>query len=289
MEAFMLIRFISLTLIYYSYVALAVDVWNGGSYSKFSTSQVNDASALVDQLGNHQRIEKLWVFGCGAGNNLPQFHQRLSPSHIYANDISKSMIEKAKERFDDCEDMTIEQIDAVDFEATNQIDLVISVHVLHWIPRKKIQQLLSVVDANLTAGGKFASVFSGSKQGLPFQICLEDLKRSTKYINHFAKFVQTQTFYQVDELSELLTNKGFTIEILISTLRDKIFADFEALKGFVAQWLSEYKHLKETDSVIAERFLDDLIQAYMELTCQHTDKEIHWREKTLTLIARKAK
>jgi trans-aconitate methyltransferase len=289
MEAFMLFRFIFLTLIYYSYVALAVDGWSGSSYSQFSTSQANDASILLDQLGNHQRTEKIWVFGCGTGNNLAQFYLRLSPSHIYANDISKSMIEKAKERFDDHQDITIEQLDAIDFEASSQIDLAISVHVLHWIPREKIQQLLSVVDANLTAGGKFAGVFSASKEGLPFQNCLDDLKGSNKYKNHFLKFVQAQTFYQVDELRGLLTNKGFTIEILTSTPRDKIFADFPALKGFVAQWLSEYKYLKEIDSVLSERFLDDLMQAYMKLTNQHADKEIHWREKTLTLIARKSK
>ncbi len=261
--------------------------WAPSEYLKYSTSQRNDANELIEKIYPDKNIQTIWDIGCGTGNNINAFLTYFSPKSILASDISETMCQTAQKVFVNNKKVTIKHLDTKTFSSRKPFDLAISIHIMHWISKEDMPLVLRNIHQNLSEKGKFSSVFSASKEGLPFQIALNKLKTSEKYKSALTGFVLPQVFYNAEEFKTLLRHASFSDVDLNLVKKTKTFEGRDALLGFITQWLSESKYIAKTQPALATQFLSDLVDAYLIDTNQTKEPHIQWQEYTFFVIANK--
>jgi len=109
--------------------------WNAEVYDRIGTPMRRWAQAVIDDL--HLRgDETVLDAGCGSGSVTFDLLERLPRGRIYAVDSSPDMISKIKQAIEDRGLTNVVPIraDLTDFELPEQVDVVFSNAVLHWIP-----------------------------------------------------------------------------------------------------------------------------------------------------------
>lgn len=261
--------------------------WNAQSYQQHSSSQAGDSAGLVNFLISKDFVKppvsRICDLGCGTGQNMISY-QRAFNAKVYGADPSETMCAEAQASLS-ARHMPVQCRGAEDFSFGVAFPLILSTHALHWIAKPAMPNALSNIHAQLTTDGTFAAVFAASKAGLPFDDALQSVKAQEKYQTAFSDFTLNQYFYSAGEMEDLLQQAQFHIHILAINPVHKEFSDHSQLLGFVRQWLSEYKHLQQNHSTLAEDFLGDVINSYLTRTAQQPDDVVKWQERTFTLVA----
>lgn len=263
--------------------------WDAKSYQEHSSSQACDSDGLVNYLISNRIVplplSRVCDLGCGTGQNIKSY-QRAFDAKVYGADPSQEMCDLAQSTLTE-EPTPIQCRGAENFSFNIAFPLILSTHALHWIARSTMPRALSNIHAQLTDNGVFAAVFSAAKTGLPFDAALQATKIRKKYRTAFCDFMPNQYFYSVTEMKTLLRQAQFHIRTLVINPVDKSFANNEQLLGFVQQWLSEYKYLLKNYPLLAESFLNDVINDYLTRSKQKPGSCVTWKERTFTLVATK--
>lgn len=261
--------------------------WDAQSYQRHSSSQACDSAGLVNFLISNDivppPVSRICDLGCGTGQNMISY-QRAFNAEVYGADPSETMCAQAQASLS-AQHMPVQCRGAEDFSFDVAFPLILSTHALHWIAKPAMPNALTNIHAQLTTGGTFAAVFAASKTGLPFDDALQSVKAQEKYRTAFSDFTLNQYFYSATEMETLLQQAQFRIHTLAINPVHKTFSDHLQLLGFVRQWLSEYKHLQQNHSTLAEDFLGDVINSYLTRTAQQPDDLVKWQERTFTLVA----
>lgn len=109
--------------------------WNAEVYERIGTPMRRWARAVIDDL--HLRgDETVLDAGCGSGSVTFDLLERLPRGRIYAVDSSLDMISKITQAIDERGITNVMPILAslTDFELPEQVEVVFSNAVLHWIP-----------------------------------------------------------------------------------------------------------------------------------------------------------
>ena len=109
--------------------------WNAEVYDRIGTPMRRWAKALIDDL-NLSGDETVLDAGCGSGSVTFDLLERLPRGRIYAVDSSPDMISKITKAVEERGISNVISIraDLTDFELPEQVDVVFSNAVLHWIP-----------------------------------------------------------------------------------------------------------------------------------------------------------
>ena len=109
--------------------------WNAEVYDRIGTPMRRWAQAVIDDL-HLKGDETVLDAGCGSGSVTFDLLERLPRGRIYAVDSSPDMISKMTQAIQERGIANVFPIraDLTDFELPEQVDVVFSNAVLHWIP-----------------------------------------------------------------------------------------------------------------------------------------------------------
>jgi len=109
--------------------------WNAEVYERIGTPMRRWAQAVIDDL-HLSGDETVLDAGCGSGSVTFDLLERLPRGRIYAVDSSPDMISKITQAIEERGETRIVPILAslTDFNLPEQVDVVFSNAVLHWIP-----------------------------------------------------------------------------------------------------------------------------------------------------------
>ena len=109
--------------------------WNAEVYDRIGTPMRRWAQAVIDDL-HLTGDETVLDAGCGSGSVTFDLLERLPRGRIYAVDSSPDMIAKITQAIEGRGITNVVPIraDLTDFELPEQVDVVFSNAVLHWIP-----------------------------------------------------------------------------------------------------------------------------------------------------------
>jgi trans-aconitate 2-methyltransferase len=136
--------------------------WNAEVYERIGTPMRRWAQAVIDDL-NLSGDETVLDAGCGSGSVTFDLLERLPRGRIYAVDSSPDMISKITQAIDERGITNVFPIRAslADFELPEQVDVVFSNAVLHWIPDD--DALFSCLLRATKPGGRFRAQCGGGE------------------------------------------------------------------------------------------------------------------------------
>ncbi|HAU66506.1 TPA: hypothetical protein DCW61_04110 [Candidatus Uhrbacteria bacterium] len=165
-----------------------------GGLMKWIKEKTKESNILID-------------LGCGTGNTSNQID---SAKKIYCVDISQSMLDIAKEKLKNNENIVFIKSDLLsffdDFKNNKQIDTIISTYAIHHLTQDEKHILFEKAFSFLPKGGKiiFGDLMFESKE--------YENQMKNKYPDLVEDF-DDELYWYIDDESKKLESVGFKIEV----------------------------------------------------------------------------
>lgn len=211
-------------------------------FEKLSRNSRDGTQAAIAKYGHlikwkPDHSDTILDVGCGPGNVLmdiilPQFKGLYST--CYATDISERMIDFARKKYEDREDVKFQVLDITQVSGFLQnhghIDHVVSSFVMHYVP--DLDTGLRNIFKVLEPGGDFFTVHIRDSGFFDLYEYMDQNTKWNKYFENLKKFVPSSHHSSTpeEELRIHLTRVGFTEVFVDSIPFDAIAHNEDALK-----------------------------------------------------------
>jgi SAM-dependent methyltransferase len=159
------------------------------------------ASAVIDLL-EPKKDEHILDLGCGDGTLAVEM-EKLG-ANVIAADLSKSMVEKTKEK-----GIKAFVMSATELTFENEFDAIFSNAVLHWV--KDANEAIKKISKSLKSNGRFIAEFGGYGN---IKYLTEAMQEVFDNHKEFGKFNNPWYFPKDTEYKQLLENNGFNVEYI---------------------------------------------------------------------------
>lgn len=259
------------------------DVWNANQYEKHNQADKNFSNSFVQGI-SLKGDEKILDVGCGDGRIAAQLAKQVPQGEVIGLDPSASMIAFAKnfQKQEGIKNVDFLQGNAENFVLKNKFDVIIAIHVLHWLvdPETALKNIYN----HLQPGGKVYFMLAMKKGNLSLENALRKTMNAQR--KDFENFQDPIHPYDMEELRQLLLAAGFQVDKLCYSLHEEDFKSKATLFKWLEQWLPHYKFLRKEKRA---KFLNDAIDNYLLENAKSNNRKIIWREYIMTVEATKAR
>lgn len=182
--------------------------WNAEVYDRIGTPMRRWAQAVIDDL--HLRgDETVLDAGCGSGSVTFDLLERLPRGRIYAVDSSPDMISKITQAIEERGITSIIPIRAslTDFELPEQVDVVFSNAVLHWIPDD--DALFGCLLRTTKQGGRFRAQCGGGDNIARLMEATEAVEQREPY-SRYLGLAEFRKYRTAERAKEAMEQAGWT-------------------------------------------------------------------------------
>ena len=178
--------------------------WDAEVYHRVSDIQFGWAMEVLDRLSLNGD-ELVLDAGCGSGRVTQALADRLPRGRIIAVDASSEMVEKAKQVLGPRAD--VRAVDLVRLEIEEQVDLVFSNAVFHWIADH--DELFGRLHGALAPGGRLVAQCGGEGNVAALGAAIRAVAETTIYKEHLQGFPGMWNFASAEETEVRLRGAGF--------------------------------------------------------------------------------
>jgi len=262
--------------------------WDGAEYHENSQCQANWADRFFFQHYVFKGDESVLDIGSGDGKLTARIADQVSKGKVVGIDNADLMLKEAQKNFNHKANLSFALQDAQDREFyknnANQFDLIVSFSTLHWVKDQK--GVLSGIHHSLKNKGQCYLKLS-SKGGDPIQDIADKLSTTAKYKTAFNLFHDPMTRFSPDEYKALLKEaKLKLISIRDSEEKDQIQGKENLIKQ-IKSWLPHYHYLKQHDKTMAEQYITEVIETYLQQYPADRNNNITLYDHYLEVIAEK--
>ena len=235
----------------------AQDPWKGDEYAKNSESQKSSAQDFMEK-GKLSGFSAILDVGCGDGKITAAMAEAIPHGSVIGVDISSSMIEFAKQAFQNSQNLTFLIQDAAKLDFQEKFDLITSFTVMQWVLPQ--EQALQCFKKALKPDGR---LWIQMPTGLPreMQQAVNETISSKKWKGYFAQFIPPWRFYQSEEYRSLLTKTGLAPLRIETIQKHERFPTRDVFQSFLKQWFPYLRPLPEN---LKDIFLTDLLDRYLQ-------------------------
>jgi trans-aconitate 2-methyltransferase len=178
--------------------------WDAEVYDRVSDPQFEWAQEVQERL-SLRGDETVLDAGCGSGRVTAMLLDRLPNGRVIAIDGSASMVAKARETLGDRAE--VREGDLAALELNEEVDLVYSNAVFHWIPDH--ENLFRRLFAALRPGGRLIAQCGGSGNVASLTRAIAEVAAQPRFGEHFADMKPMLNFATAEETEALLREIGF--------------------------------------------------------------------------------
>jgi trans-aconitate 2-methyltransferase len=182
--------------------------WNAEVYDRIGTPMRRWAQAVIDDL-HLGGDEAVLDAGCGAGSVTFDLLERLPRGRIYAVDSSPDMISKITQAIEERGETRVVPILAslTDFELPEQVDVVFSNAVLHWIPDD--DALFGCLYRGTKPGGQFRAQCGGGQNIARLIVATDAVEQREPYAE-FLKVAEFRKYRTAEEAKAAMERAGWS-------------------------------------------------------------------------------
>ena len=182
--------------------------WNAEVYDRIGTPMRRWAQAVIDDL-NLRGDETVLDAGCGSGSVTFDLLERLPRGRIYAADSSPDMISKITQAIEDRAIKNVIPIraDLTDFELPEQVDVVFSNAVLHWIPDD--DALFGCLFRATKPGGRFRAQCGGGANIAQLMVATQAVEEREPY-SVYLGMAEFRKYRTAEEATAAMQRAGWT-------------------------------------------------------------------------------
>ena len=178
--------------------------WDARAYDRLSEFQVAMAGPVIERLAL-RGDETVLDAGCGSGRVTRLLIERLPHGRVVAVDAAPSMVEEARAALGD--EAEVIQSDLAELELGEQVDIVFSNAVFHWISDHAA--LFARLRAALRPGGRLVAQCGGAGNVQRFHAIAKGVGETEPFAAHLAGWVGPWNFAGRDETERRLSEAGF--------------------------------------------------------------------------------
>jgi trans-aconitate 2-methyltransferase len=178
--------------------------WDAEVYDRVADPQFEWAEEVLGRLslrGDESALDA----GCGSGRVTELLLDRLPEGRLIGVDGSASMVAKARERLGDRAD--IREGDLSKLELDQQVDLVYSNAVFHWVPDH--ENLFRRLFASLRPGGRLVAQCGGHGNVASLAQVIVQVAAQPRFADHFADMRGIWNFATPEDTEAVLRGTGF--------------------------------------------------------------------------------
>jgi trans-aconitate 2-methyltransferase len=230
--------------------------WNAEVYDRIGTPMRRWAQAVIDDL--HLRgDETILDAGCGSGSVTFDLLERIPRGRIYAVDSSPEMISKITQAIEERGETRIISIrrDLTDFELPEQVDVVFSNAVLHWIPDD--EALFGCLFRATKHGGRFRAQCGGGANLARLMAATEAAERREPFAGHLGP-AEFRKYRTAEEATEEMERAGWS-EVRASLFDSPVCFDNHDEAALYLRTIILQRHVAALPEEHQEPFLRDVI------------------------------
>ena len=234
------------------------DLWDARKYNRVS-SVLLEWGKNVLQRRTWQGDEVVLDAGCGSGGPTRILTSKVPNGRIYAVDKDPNMVEQARANLADCKNVQVIQGDLKDVRLPEEVDVVFSNAVLHWIPDH--ESVFTNFFSLLKNGGELL-IQCGGHGNLSGTIAILDkiISDNNLYMVHFEGWKKPWNFAGPQDTERLLHKAGFTKASAHLSEEPVSFANRESFSeyvGTVVIWPFLSRLPSSLQGKFLEAYLDD--------------------------------
>jgi trans-aconitate 2-methyltransferase len=229
--------------------------WDAEVYDRVSDPQFEWSREVVERAAL-RGDETVLDAGCGSGRVTEELVSRLPSGRLIAVDASEQMIEKARERLGPDADLRV--VDLAELDLGEQVDVVFSNAVFHWIPDH--DKLFGRLHATLGPGGRLVAQCGGHGNVASLVRAIVEVAAQERFGRHFENFEGGWNFATPEDTERRLAAAGF--EDVRCWLQDKRVRPEEP-KAFL-RTVTLGPHLARLPEELHDPFVDDVAVAMGE-------------------------
>ncbi|TMF10265.1 MAG: class I SAM-dependent methyltransferase [Chloroflexi bacterium] len=182
--------------------------WNAEVYERIGTPMRRWAQAVIDDL-HLSGDETVLDAGCGSGSVTFDLLERLPRGRIYAVDSSPDMISKITQAIEERGETRIVPILAslTDFNLPEQVDVVFSNAVLHWIPDD--DALFGCLFRATKPGGRFRAQCGGGANIAQLMAATQAVEEREPY-SVYLGMAEFRKYRTAEEATAAMQRAGWT-------------------------------------------------------------------------------
>jgi trans-aconitate 2-methyltransferase len=182
--------------------------WDAETYDKIGTPMRGWAQQVIEDLAL-RGDETVLDAGCGSGSVTLDLWEKLPDGKIYAVDGSPQMIEKLKRTLAErgIENIVALQSDLTKLQLTEQVDIVFSNAVFHWIPDD--DGLFGSLARATRSGGRLRAQCGGAGNNKHLMSTVRDVEAREPYAEHLRGRVDTRKYRSSGQAMEALERNGW--------------------------------------------------------------------------------
>jgi trans-aconitate 2-methyltransferase len=183
--------------------------WNAEVYDRIGTPMRGWAQAVIDDLGL-KGDETVLDAGCGSGSVTFDMLERLPNGRVYALDSSQEMIEQMQQKIDATGETRViaMKADLTNFELPEQVDVVFSNAVFHWIPDD--HALFSAILRATKPGGRMRVQCGGGNIYAKLSHAWNAASARSPFSDHLGEYRDGKKYRSPEEAAESLQGAGWT-------------------------------------------------------------------------------
>ena len=182
--------------------------WNAEVYDRIGTPMRRWAQAVIDDL-HLGGDETILDAGCGSGSVTFDLLERLPRGRIYAVDSSPDMISKIKQAIEERGITNVIPIraDLTDFKLPEEVDVVFSNAVLHWIPDDNA--LFGCLLRTAKPGGRFRAQCGGGANIARLMAATHAVEEREPY-SRYLGMAEFRKYRTAEEATAAMERAGWT-------------------------------------------------------------------------------
>lgn len=239
--------------------------WNAEVYERIGTPMRRWAQAVIDNLrlrGDETVIDA----GCGSGSVTFDLLDRLPRGRIYAVDSSPDMISKITQSIEERGITNVVPIraDLTDFELPEQVDVVFSNAVLHWIPDD--DALFGCLYRATKPGGRFRAQCGGGANVARLMAATKAVEQREPFSRYFDGSVEFRKYRTAEEAKQAMERAGWT-EVRASLFDSPVQFESDDVASLYLRTIILQRHVAALPEEHQEPFLRAVIDETVRRYC----------------------
>jgi len=182
--------------------------WDAETYDKIGTPMRGWSRQVIEDL-ELKGDEVVLDAGCGSGSVTLDLWEKVKDGKIYALDSSVDMINKLRSTLDErgITNIIPMQADLTRFTLNEQVDVVFSNAVFHWIPDDNA--LFGTLARATKPGGRLRAQCGGRDNNKKLMAATREVEKREPYSQYLASRVDTRKYRSETQAVEALQRNGW--------------------------------------------------------------------------------
>jgi trans-aconitate 2-methyltransferase len=231
--------------------------WNADVYEKIGTPMRQWAQQVIDDL-DLKGDETVLDAGCGSGSVTLDLWRKLPNGKIYAVDSSPQMIERLKRTLEErkIDNIIPMQADLTKLQLNEQVDVVFSNAVFHWIPDD--DGLFGSLARATKSGGRLRAQCGGGANIRKLMTCTREIESRAPYNQYLRGRAEPRKYRSNEQAKQALERNGWR-QVRAETFASLVAFEDEDHAVLYLRTIILQPQVAALPENLSDRFLRDVI------------------------------